>query len=466
MYKAFYGLKLKPFTLTPDPDFLYRGETHREGMATLEYGLLNEAGFVVLTGKPGMGKTTLLQQILAEHRNRFTVGLITNTHGGMDSLLPWILLAFDLNEEHHDTLEAFHTFQQFLGKAAVARRPVLLIVDEAHNLGVALLEELRLLSNLNQERAPVLQIVLSGQPDLRQVLQRKDLTQFAQRVTVDHSLEPFTEEDSRGYVTHRLRIAGRAEPLFTDQAILMIHRLTGGIPRLINQLCDSTLLYGFAEEVSYLSTGLVMQAAKDRSEGGILPLGDVDALIAMTNEQKEAEQAQLTTFAAASRRAAATVPSSPADQPNHEAAGWYEHGLALKKAGRCTDALHQFSLAALDTSYAFKAMAQAGICLKAINRPEEAVSAFRRALLVQPTASIDAVQVRYLLARTLESLDRIGETLEEYRWIGREAPGFKDVAARIERLHRRRSHSSDDIDGTSKGESWMDHLHRILGTSK
>ena len=116
MYENFYGLKIKPFTLAPNPDFLYRGDTHRLAMATLEYGILNEAGFVVLTGEPGMGKTTLLQQLLAEHRDHFTTGLITNTHAGTESLLPWILLAFACKEKPQGKLEAFHAFHQFLDK--------------------------------------------------------------------------------------------------------------------------------------------------------------------------------------------------------------------------------------------------------------------------------------------------------------------------------------------------------------
>ncbi|MBK8379320.1 MAG: AAA family ATPase [Nitrospira sp.] len=134
MYETFYHLNTKPFTLAPNPDFLYRGDTHRLAMATLEYGLLNEAGFVVLTGMPGMGKTTLLQQLLAEHQHRFTTGLITNTHSGMDTLLPWILLAFGLGGAQQDKLQAFHEFEQFLAKEFIARRRVLLIVDEAQNL--------------------------------------------------------------------------------------------------------------------------------------------------------------------------------------------------------------------------------------------------------------------------------------------------------------------------------------------
>jgi type II secretory pathway predicted ATPase ExeA len=471
MYETFYGLNLKPFTLAPNPDFLYRGETHRLAMATLEYGILNEAGFVVLTGKPGMGKTTLLQQLLTEHRDHFTIGLITNTHAGMDTLMPWILLAFGLNGKNLDKLEAFHEFSQFLNKETIARRRVLLIVDEAQNLGATLLEELRLLSNLNSDKAPVLQIILSGQPNLRELLQRKDLMQFAQRVMVDHSLEPFNEEDSMGYIAHRLRVAGRNAPLFTYQSTLMIHRLTGGIPRLINQLCDTTLTYGFAEQSSFLSTKVVAQAAKDRSKGGILPLTDTDALTTLTQEQEQAERTELAALMAETSGARTDAKGSRVAEPSgnasrHETAEWYERGLAHKKAGRHKEALHQFSLAAQDESLTFKAMAQAGLCLKSIGRPEEAVTAFRRALQCQRQSTFDTIQVRYLLARMLEGLGRIDETLEHYRWIRREDPGFKDVAERIERLSRRRPSSSHKPDPARDDASWVTQLHRIFGTSK
>ncbi|MBP8201199.1 MAG: AAA family ATPase [Nitrospira sp.] len=474
MYETFYHLNTKPFTLAPNPDFLYRGDTHRLAMATLEYGLLNEAGFVVLTGMPGMGKTTLLQQLLAEHQHRFTTGLITNTHSGMDTLLPWILLAFGLGGAQQDKLQAFHEFEQFLAKEFIARRRVLLIVDEAQNLGANLLEELRLLSNLNKDKAPILQIILSGQPDLRQLLQRKDLTQFAQRVMVDYSLEPFKEEDSLGYIAHRLRVAGREEPIFTHHATRMIHRLTGGIPRLINQLCDTALTYGFAEEAPFLSTKIVAQAAKDRSKGGILPLTDTDALTAMTSEQDAAEQAQLATFASRTAstpslgdRSAKTVQATTAARPpSHDAGEAYERGLALKKVGLHKDALQQFSLAAQDAALTFRAMAQVGICLKSLGQSEDAATAFRKALQAQRGTSVDTIQVRYLLARTLESLGRIDDTLEHYRWIKREEPNFKDVAERIERLGGRRSPSPLNAEGTGDGSSWVAQLQRILGASK
>lgn len=470
MYERFYNLTVKPFTLVPNPDFLYRGETHRLALTTLEYGILNQAGFVVLTGEPGMGKTTLIQQILAEHRHHFTTGLLTNTHAGMETLLPWILLAFGQNEKNLDKLEGFHAFQQFLDKEASAKRRVLLIIDEAQNLGPNLLEELRLLSNLNQDKAPILQIILSGQPDLRQLLQRKDLTQFAQRVMVDYSLEPFKEEDSIGYITHRLRVAGREQPIFTDQATRLIHRLTGGIPRLINQLCDTALTYGFAEEAPVLSTTLVAQAARDRSKGGILPLADLTALTTLTKEEEAAEQAQVALLASRSKTASSGDHSrsatAPAAKPaRQETAEYYERGLALKKTGSYKEALQQFALAAQDASLTFRAMAQVGICLKSLGQPDEAVTAFRKALQAQRVASPDTLQVRYLLARTLESLGRAEDSLEQYHRISREDPSFKDVAERMHALGARRQRQTGE-DSRERDGSWVTQLQRILGASK
>ncbi|MCW5799233.1 MAG: AAA family ATPase [Nitrospira sp.] len=474
MYETFYKLKLKPFSLVPNPDFLYRGDTHRLAMATLEYGLLHEAGFVVLTGEPGMGKTTLLQQLLAEHRDHFTTGLITNTHAGTETLLPWILLAFGWQEKPQGKVEAFRAFQQFLDREATARRRVLLIVDEAQNLGAEMLEELRLLSNVNQDNSPILQIILSGQPDLRQLLQRKDLTQFAQRVILDYSLEPFKERDSLGYIAHRLRVAGREQPIFTDHASCMIHRMTGGIPRLINQLCDTALTYGYAEGTPFLTSKIVSQAAKDRSKGGILPLSDIDVVTELTPEQETIEQAQLAAFA--SGISSASTPGlrsvnhsqacAPFHPPGREEQEAYERGLALKKGGLHKEALQQFSIAALNVSLTFKAMAQIGICLRSLGQAEEATIAFQKSLQAQRGTSVDTIQVRYLLARTLESLGRIDDTLEHYRWIRREDPNFKDVAERIERLDSHRVPSSRNAEGTGDGSSWVTQLQRILGASK
>ena len=185
MYKSFYGLHSKPFSLLPDSEFLYLGATHRTAYSLLEYGLLTEAPFMVLTGDPGTGKTSLLHKLIADNRDLYSIGFLTNARYDVDYLLPWILLALGLNTKQLDPVEAQHLFANFLAEEALRKRRVVLIMDEAQNLGVKLLEELRLLSNLNRERSLQLQIILSGQPDLQALLRRVDMTQFAQRVVVD-----------------------------------------------------------------------------------------------------------------------------------------------------------------------------------------------------------------------------------------------------------------------------------------
>ena len=166
MYDTFYQLHGKPFALLPDADFLYLSKTHRTAYSLLEYGLLNEAPFMVLTGDPGMGKTSLLQKVMAEHRNAYSIGFITNVRYDVDYLLPWILQALGLSHTQLDPIESHRLFTQFLAQEAAGNRRVVLIMDEAQHLGVTLLEELRLLSNLNQNKTLQLQIILSGQPNL------------------------------------------------------------------------------------------------------------------------------------------------------------------------------------------------------------------------------------------------------------------------------------------------------------
>lgn len=254
----------------------------------------------------------------------------------------------------------------------------------------------------------------------------------------------------------------------------MVHRLSGGIPRLINQLCDTALTYGFAEQVRHISTKLVSQAAKDRGKGGILPLSDKESFFTVTKEQEEAEQLQLSAFAARPDPAAVPAASNPPVVPpqestaptTSESAEWYERGLALKKVGLYKEALQQFSLSSQDAAFTFKAMAQVGMCLKSAGRPTEAVNAFRKALQSSGITPADSIQVRYLLARTLESLGRTQETLEAYRWIRREDPGFKDVGERIERLSNRKPQTAKTATATENGGTWLEQLHRIIGTSR
>jgi type II secretory pathway predicted ATPase ExeA len=271
MYESLYALSAKPFSLLPDPEFLFLSGRHKSGLDILEYGLLNRAVFTVLTGEPGTGKTTLLNKILDENRGRCTVGVIGTTYPSDDSLLPWVADAFGLDCAGRDTVGYFRMMTSFLGRTFAEGRQVLLVVDEAQNLSLQMLEDLRLLSNLNDGRQAGLQIILAGQPSLRALLTRSDMRQFAQRITGDYALEPLNEDDTQAYIRHRLAVAGGDPDLFTDYACSIAHRFSGGIPRLINQLCDLSLVYGFGEGAERITATIMLQVVSDRAAGGLLP---------------------------------------------------------------------------------------------------------------------------------------------------------------------------------------------------
>jgi type II secretory pathway predicted ATPase ExeA len=449
MYESFYHLRTKPFSLLPDPEFLYLGPKHKMALNLLEDGLLNPAGFIIITGEPGTGKTTLLQRILDESKHEFTVGMIANTHDALGTLTPWILMAFGQKASGPDgrglePLESFQRFSEFLAGEEAHGRRVLLVVDEAQNLGPAMLEELRLLSN-NNGRMQVIQIILTGQPALRSLLQRPDLTQFAQRVAVDYTLEPLSEEDTIAYMRHRIQVAGGAYPIFTEQACRLVFRLTGGTPRLINQVSDTALAYGFAEQHTWVTASLLTQAAQDRGKSGILPLAGKPEWFLRTAQQDVEEKKEIQAFDAKHDHKGAPAHQSAAQEAGGAAiapAERYERGLALKKAGLYKPAIEQLQQATADPTLALKAYAQIGLCFKSAGRNEDAVTAFRKALKASTGSSKETVQILYVLGRTLESLGRMAETLEAYRWIRREDPGYRDVASRIEQLSSRRTTST------------------------
>jgi len=272
MYEAFYGFREKPFSILPDPSFLYLGATHTMAYAMLEYGVRNRAGFTVITGEVGCGKTTLLRRLLEELGPELRVGLISNAQQDFGELLQWVLMAFGLDYRARSKVELFDTFQQFLIAEYAQGRRTILIIDEAQNLTPQTLEELRMLSNINADKDQLLQLILVGQPQLRGLLRRPDLLQLAQRVSADYHLKPLSLAETIQYIRHRLKLAGRDAPLFTNEACALLHRVTRGVPRLINIIADTALVYGYAEEAPVIDRRLVYAVVKDKANQGSLQL--------------------------------------------------------------------------------------------------------------------------------------------------------------------------------------------------
>lgn len=274
MYESFYGLREKPFSIQPDPEFLYMGKRHSLAYTMLQYAIVNRAGFTVICGEIGCGKTTLIRRLLSELAEDVTVGLVSNTHKDLADLTDWIMLAFDQPYDGLSPIARYDAFQRFLIKEYGNNRRVVLIVDEAQNLNPAAMESLRMLSNINADKDQLLQVVLVGQPQLRDLLRRPELQQFAQRVAADFFISPLNSVEVDDYISHRLRVAGRERQLFTPLATAKIAKAAHGIPRSINILCDMALVYGFAAEARLIDVELVDEVLVDRSKYGVL--GDVN----------------------------------------------------------------------------------------------------------------------------------------------------------------------------------------------
>ncbi len=296
MYEPFYNLSEKHFTLLPDPGFLYMSEKHRMALTLLEYGLMNHAGFTVISGDIGAGKTTLIRHVLNNMDREHTVGLITNTHRDFGELLQWTLLAFNLEHSGMNKVEMYQRFVDFIIDEYAHNRRTVLIVDEAQNMAPETLEELRMLSNINADKNQALQVVLVGQRELRETLQRPDLAQFAQRISVDYHLQSLSESETAGYIRHRMEVAGGDPDTFTEMACKAIHRYSGGVPRLINLLCDTSLVYGFAEQKHRIDAQLATDVAREKQAGGIFPTFDeagLEEIVEPETPPEESVPAQL-----------------------------------------------------------------------------------------------------------------------------------------------------------------------------
>jgi general secretion pathway protein A len=246
MYEDFYGLKERPFTLLPDPDFLYLSPQHKLARAYLEYGIKERVGFVVLTGEVGTGKTTLIKSLLRTREGNQRLGVLYQTAVGAEDLLELLLREFEVRGNFRNRSARLAAFNQFLLNAFGRGEHVVLLVDEAQNLGAPALEELRLLSNLQTEKEPLLQVILVGQPGLRRRLQHPALRQLAQRVAVHYHLRPLDLQESKEYVRFRLARAG-GSGIFTESALEKLYEYAQGVPRRINAWCDLALVAGFAE---------------------------------------------------------------------------------------------------------------------------------------------------------------------------------------------------------------------------
>jgi type II secretory pathway predicted ATPase ExeA len=272
MYEAFYGMTTRPFALKPDPAFLFMSRKHRFAFSMIEYALSGQAGFTVITGDIGSGKTTLIRHLLKRSYKNINYGIIANTHESFGNLLQWILTAFGIQSETNDLAARYEAFVSYLIAQYAAGKQTILIVDEAQNLSIELLEELRLLSNINADEDQLLQMILVGQPELLEKLRRPELVQFAQRISVSYHLTPLSYFETKGYIKHRLTVAQADPELFSESAIKAVFHFTKGVPRLINSVCDMACVYGYADGLSTLDTDIVLAVIQDKKQSGLLPL--------------------------------------------------------------------------------------------------------------------------------------------------------------------------------------------------
>jgi general secretion pathway protein A len=286
MYERHFGFTVKPFALTPDPAFLYASRQHAMALTMLEYGLESQAAFSLLTGDIGSGKTTLVRKLLRQLGDQVAVGLISNTHGRFTSIHGWALSALGIAPKDDSDIAIYEALVDSFVHGYARGRRTLLIFDEAQNLSIEALEELRLLSNVNSEKDLVLQILLVGQPELRAKLLLPELEQFAQRVSVDFHLRPLDRRETHAYIGHRLEVAGGDAALFLPDAIEFMYARTNGVPRLLNQLADFALVYAFADGRSTIDADLIAQVVRDRGAGqGAVMLSSVDSAAAgITND--------------------------------------------------------------------------------------------------------------------------------------------------------------------------------------
>ncbi len=263
-YLDYFGLSERPFTLVPDPEFLYWSPQHRRAYSVLEFGVLSRAPITLLTGEIGSGKTTLLQNLLSQLEEDVTIGLISNAQGNRGELLQWVLNALGVTIDSGATyVQSFQKLQDFLVDEYAQGKHVVLVFDEAQNISREGLEELRMLTNINANKDELVQLILVGQPELRDMVRHPSMNQLAQRVSASFHLNRMSAETTQGYINHRMKTAGGSGNEFTPGASMLVHGVTGGVPRLVNQLCDFALLYCWSEEAGTTITARMVQSVVD-----------------------------------------------------------------------------------------------------------------------------------------------------------------------------------------------------------
>jgi general secretion pathway protein A len=271
MYNEFYGFTEAPFSLTPDPSFLFLSKQHEMALTMLHYGLQSQAGISVISGEVGSGKTTLIRQVLQQISSEITVGLISNAHNSFGDLLQWVLMAFDIKTDTTNKAGRYQVLVDFLIKNYAENKRTVLIIDEAQNMDAETLEELRLISNINADKHLVIQLILVGQPELLEMLQRHELRQLAQRVSVDYKLNALGFKETVDYIKHRIKMAGGKNEVFDKFSLAAVYYHSGGVPRLINTLCDFALVFGFSEGAHIINLEIMLDVIKGKQQGGIFP---------------------------------------------------------------------------------------------------------------------------------------------------------------------------------------------------
>ena len=270
MYEKFYGFKDKPFNLTPDSRFFYPSSKHEEALNCLLLAISERSGFVVITGEIGSGKTTVCRALINRLDPATKVALVLNTHLSRKELLTTILEDLEIEYRSTSKTHLIAALNDYLVKKIADDINVVLIIDEAQNLAPSVIEELRMLSNLETEREKLIQIILIGQPELRKKLLMPKLEQFRQRVIFNYHLQPLTPEETKAYIIHRLKKAGNEKAdIFTDEAIAEIHLQSNGVPRLINLVCHNALINGLVADVRVINKELVSEAANESILGHV-----------------------------------------------------------------------------------------------------------------------------------------------------------------------------------------------------